>query len=138
MTVCLDTNVVLRIFTATPPFPFLLRRLLDGHITLAISNEILFEYREVTTSLYGTDTWEDTNRLLLGLERLGFVVNVSPSFRFALISSDPDDNKFADCAIAANAQFIVSSDRHFTVVNTAGYQCRAIDPLEFARLLGRS
>ena len=34
-------------------------------------------------------------------------------FRFNLIDKDKDDNKFVDCAIAANASFIVSEDSHF-------------------------
>lgn len=34
-------------------------------------------------------------------------------FRFQLIESDPDDNKFVDCAIAANADYIVTEDTHF-------------------------
>ena len=32
---------------------------------------------------------------------------------FHLIEQDKDDNKFVDCAIAANASFIVSEDAHF-------------------------
>jgi len=38
---------------------------------------------------------------------------VSPAYRFNLISADPDDNKFVDCAITAGATYIVSNDRHF-------------------------
>lgn len=38
---------------------------------------------------------------------------ITPAFRFNLITSDPDDNKFVDCAITAGATYIVSNDRHF-------------------------
>ena len=41
------------------------------------------------------------------------VERVTPYFRFNLITSDPDDNKFVDCAITAGAKYIVSNDRHF-------------------------
>ena len=34
-------------------------------------------------------------------------------YRWNLISKDPDDNKFVDCAIFGNADFIVSDDKHF-------------------------
>ena len=34
-------------------------------------------------------------------------------FHFHLIEQDKDDNKFVDCAIAANAKYIVSEDAHF-------------------------
>ncbi|MBI4531501.1 MAG: PIN domain-containing protein [Candidatus Latescibacteria bacterium] len=30
-----------------------------------------------------------------------------------LIVSDPDDNKFVDCAICAGADYIVTKDRHY-------------------------
>ena len=35
------------------------------------------------------------------------------SFKFNLIEADPDDNKFADCAIVANAEYIVCKTRSF-------------------------
>ena len=41
------------------------------------------------------------------------IEHVNPTYRFNLITVDPDDNKFVDCAIIAGATFIVSNDRHF-------------------------
>ena len=43
-------------------------------------------------------------------------VMLDAHFRGGLIQSDPDDNKFVDCAIVANANFIVSEDSHFNVL----------------------
>ena len=40
----------------------------------------------------------------------------SPFYAFHLIKADEDDNKFVDCAIVANAKYIVSNDRHFDVL----------------------
>lgn len=34
-------------------------------------------------------------------------------YSWQIVNEDPDDNKFIDCMIAANATFIVSNDRHF-------------------------
>jgi predicted nucleic acid-binding protein len=53
MTVCLDTGVFLQIFGAKQPFHPILRALLDGRLTLAVSTEILLEYEEITTRLSG-------------------------------------------------------------------------------------
>lgn len=36
---------------------------------------------------------------------------------FGLIKIDIDDNKFVDCAIAADAEYIVTNDKHFEVLN---------------------
>jgi predicted nucleic acid-binding protein len=37
-------------------------------------------------------------------------------YNWQLITADPDDNKFVDCAICANARYLVSNDRHFSVL----------------------
>ncbi|WP_366145465.1 PIN domain-containing protein [Methylovulum sp.] len=34
------------------------------------------------------------------------------------MDADKDDNKFVDCAVAGNADFLVSNDRHFNVLKT--------------------
>jgi predicted nucleic acid-binding protein len=33
-----------------------------------------------------------------------------------LIFNDPDDDKFVDLAVAGNADFLVTNDRHFNVL----------------------
>lgn len=42
-------------------------------------------------------------------------------FRWNLIEADPDDNKFVDCAISANVQFLVSNDGHFRVLKEVDF-----------------
>ena len=37
---------------------------------------------------------------------------VTPVERISEIASDPDDNKFLECALAAQADAIISGDRH--------------------------
>ena len=41
--------------------------------------------------------------------------------RFNLISTDPDDNKFVDCAIIASADYIVSNDSHFDILKNIDF-----------------
>jgi predicted nucleic acid-binding protein len=45
-----------------------------------------------------------------------FVIKTDIFYQFRLISQDEDDNKFVDCAIAANAAYLVSNDKHFRVL----------------------
>jgi uncharacterized protein len=33
-----------------------------------------------------------------------------------MIYADPDDDKFIDCAIAANADYLVTNDKHFNIL----------------------
>ena len=44
------------------------------------------------------------------------IVYITKYFRFRLITADPDDDKFVDCAFVGNADFIVSNDHHFDVL----------------------
>jgi len=37
-------------------------------------------------------------------------------YKWNLITADPDDNKFVDCAVSANATYLVTNDRHFNVL----------------------
>ena len=46
---------------------------------------------------------------------------ITPYFHFNLIKEDPDDNKFVDCAVAGNAKFIVSEDRHYNILKTVDF-----------------
>ncbi len=41
------------------------------------------------------------------------VLRVDAQYRFHLITADEDDNKFVDCAIVTNAEYIVTNDKHF-------------------------
>ena len=56
--------------------------------------------------------------LLLNLKN---VIKIEPYFNWVLIDNDPDDNKFVDCAIAGNAMFLVSNDKHFQVLNKVDF-----------------
>lgn len=60
----------------------------------------------------------------------------TPYYHFDLIVSDPDDNKFVDCALIANADYIVSDDSHFNVLCEIPFPpIRLLKLKEFARLL---
>ncbi len=64
----------------------------------------------------------------------GNIRQMEPQYRFAVITADPDDNKFCDCAIAAEAEFVVTDDAHFAALRSAGYKPQPISPGEFIRV----
>ena len=63
---------------------------------------------------------------------------VKKYYFWQLIEADPDDNKFVDCAIAAGANFLISNDKHFKVINDYPYfNIQLVKLKEFQSLLER-
>jgi putative PIN family toxin of toxin-antitoxin system len=140
MIVVLDTNVVIQALNRNHRFAIILDGWFTGRFSWAISTDILFEYREVIVRVSGLVRWKSLERLLeLAALHSDNVIQISPSFFFRTISADRDDDKFADCAITANADYIVTSDSHFRVLAGSGYRPQPITPeLFIERFLVRS
>lgn len=113
--VVVDTNCLLRMIPMRSKYRPAWESFLDGKYILCVSNEIVSEYMEILTAKVSTSFAENIVGAIL---RSPFVRRFDPQFHFNLIESDPDDNKFVDCAIIANADFIVSEDSHFRVLKT--------------------
>ena len=132
MTVCIDTNVVLGMFGRNGPWLPIRQALMDRRLVWAVTTEILLEYEEIAAREMGRAATAQLLRFIDLLEQTrSNVRHVSPTFRFQLITADPDDNKFTDCAITAGADYIVTEDRHFAPLATAGYHPQPITPAEF-------
>lgn len=87
--------------------------MLDGRNTLCVTTEILEEYTE---QLQRFTSPEFTEAALGVITNNPYTMFVTPYFHFKLITADPDDDKFVDCAVAANAKFVVTDDGHFDVL----------------------
>ena len=94
---------------------------------LAVSTAILLEYEEGITRLSGRVCWSQIAELFEHLEALhGTFHRRESAFQFRIITADPDDKKFVDCAIAAQADFTVTDDQHFSVLKNSGYAPRVV------------
>ncbi len=113
MKIVLDTNVLLTIISSKSANRNVFDSFLDEQYTLCITNEILAEYTEIITNKMGEDVANTLVELLLEQPNVEFITRY---FAWNLIQSDPDDNKFVDCAIACNATYLVSQDRHFKIL----------------------
>ena len=132
MTICLDTNVLLQLFGRRQPHLHIRRALFKGELDLAVSTSILLEYQEIVTRLNSPAAWTPAEGFLFSIHAAhGNLLLVDPRFNFNVIIADPDDNKFADCAIAAGADFIVTEDAHFDVLRQSGYRPQPITPADF-------
>jgi len=57
-------------------------------------------------------------------------------YNWMLIVADVDDNKFVDCAISANVDYIVTNDKHFDILKTVAFPVvRVINIEQFRSLL---
>ena len=113
--VVVDTNCLLRMIPLRSKYRQAWESFLDGKYILCVSNEIISEYMEILTVKVSSTFAENIVGAIL---RSPFVLRFDPQFHFNLIEADPDDNKFVDCAIIANADFIVSEASHFRVLKT--------------------
>lgn len=104
----------------------LFKAFLKGVVTMSCGNplwtertssvypmEILEEYIEILQRLTDNETAEYVVKTILNSP---FVELITPFYHFNLITVDPDDNKFVDCAISANAHYIVTNDHHYDVL----------------------
>jgi uncharacterized protein len=133
MIVCIDTNSIVQLFGKRSPYRAIVLELTRGRIELAVSSAILLEYEEVAAALYGPEFAKEVMGFLSLAAAAGSVRLVDPSFHFHIISADPDDNIFVDCAITAEANHIITEDRHFEALRGAGYKAQPITPTEFIR-----
>ncbi len=81
----------------------------SGKFQFGITNDILEEYEEVLGNFYSPTLATNVIELLLNLPN---GIPVTPYYKWSLIK-DQDDNKFVDCAIACQADYIITHDRHF-------------------------
>ena len=116
--IVLDTNSLIQSLPARSIYNRAWKSFFDGTNTLCVSNEILEEYQEIIERLVGPEIAKLTIDTIICNPYTAFF---TPHYHFNLILSDPDDNKFVDCAIAANAKFIVSEDHHFDVLRNYSF-----------------
>lgn len=116
--IVLDTNCLLMSLPKPSPYRCVWDAFLNGEITLCLSNDIIEEYLEIlslkTTSLIA-------NNVISTIINKKNVEFVTPFYKLHLIQADEDDNKFVDCAFAANASCIVSNDAHFRVLKEIAF-----------------
>ncbi len=118
MRIVLDTNCLIQSISPRSRYYAVWKSLVDGQNRLCVTNEIITEYLEILQRLTDQDTAETVVKTIVNSR---FVEFVTPYFHFELITQDPDDNKFVDCAITANARYIVTNDHHFDVLKSIDY-----------------
>jgi len=110
MKVVLDTNVLLVSIATKSRYRVIFDSLINNDLSLIISNEILSEYTEIIGRKTNMMVANNISEMLLSLQN---VHKQEVYYRWRLIEEDKDDNKFVDCAIAGDVDYLVSNDKHF-------------------------
>jgi putative PIN family toxin of toxin-antitoxin system len=126
--VVVDTNVFVSSFFGGNP-----RKIVDlwksAQLTLCLSKPIIDEYVEILQRI-GLKNKREL-RELLSLFAHGFhSIFTAKTPALHLVEEDPDDDKFIECAVSLNADFIVSGDKALLAIQDY-MGIRIVTPKEF-------
>ena len=114
----LDTNSLIQCISHRSPYHKLWLSFLNGKNLLCVSTEILEEYAEILCR----KTSQKFSELAISIiVNNPYTVFITPFYRFKLITADPDDNKFVDCAVAGQARFIITEDAHYNILKDIAF-----------------
>lgn len=109
----IDTNVLISSFFGGNP-----KKVIDlwrrGEAILCLTEEVVQEYLRVIARLPIAP--ETKNKLVAILQEKRNIELVTPSRRYVVVLEDLKDNKFIDCAVEAQADYIISGDAHLLQV----------------------
>lgn len=109
-----DTNVIVSAYLSrspTSPTQELINRWLAGEFILLVCDAIVDEFIEKLT-VRGVDR-EDIETFVALLDAMAEWVDVPAEAIVARIPADADDDVVVACALAGNADFLVTYDPHF-------------------------
>ena len=131
--IVLDTNCLIAALSRHSEYYPVWSDFQAGKYILCVSNEILEEYHEIRGQKTSAIVAQNVINLMLKSRNVELI---TPSFKFRLIEADHDDDKFVDCAFAANATYIVSDDKHFDILKEISFpQLLVLKLKEFLGLL---
>ena len=113
----IDTNVLVASLSFKSKHHWLIEFLLAKRIELYITEDILLEYEEILTTKYSQTV---ALNFIAALNQLSNVFHTPVYYRWNLIR-DPDDNKFVDCYISAGADYLISHDKHFSILSSVPF-----------------
>lgn len=118
MNIVLDTNCLLMSLSRRSPYYPVWRDFVNGKYTLCVTNDIIAEYEEILSEKVGAEIAANVIKAILDLPNTKMV---QVFFHLHLITADPDDDKFVDCAFKANAHYIVTQDHHYDVLKQTSF-----------------
>lgn len=137
MRVVLDINVVIAPFLSPKGVPALLLKAWEEEkFDLVISEALLEEYREVLSrkeiAVHHKMDQAAIERIINGFRK--YAILATPSRIPEVVKEDPDDDQLFAAALAGEASFIVTKNKH--VLSVSEYKgIQVLSPLAFLTLL---
>ena len=133
MIVVLDTNIVASASYWRGKPAHCLEAWVLGRFDLAISHPILAEYEEIIARLAVRYPTKQPTDWLSAIRQAGHLYLPAP---LPAATADPDDEMFIECAVAAQADYLVTGDKsHLLRLKQAG-GIPIVAASDFLRLLG--
>ncbi len=112
--VVIDTNALVSALSTKSVFHWLIKLILSEAIIVFVNDEILLEYEEVLQQKYSATV---ADNFIIALKELPNVHFVQVYYKWNILR-DPDDNKFVDCYVAANAEYLITNDTGFNLLKS--------------------
>ena len=133
MRIVLDTNCLLVSVQEYSKYFWLWQTFCNKNLALCYTDEILNEYQEILSYYYSEAMGKYVIDAILNAPH---AEPITVYFKWRLITNDPDDDKFVDCAISANANYIVTNDKHFNVLKKIDFpKVNIVDIDTFKKIL---
>ncbi|MBI5027029.1 MAG: putative toxin-antitoxin system toxin component, PIN family [Nitrospirae bacterium] len=131
MRVILDTNVYISAMLFGGKCEEILKLANQSLFEVVISKKILYEIKSVLKEKFH---WTDKQiaEVIKYIKSITTIVN--PDISLAIIKEDPADNKIIECAVASNATYIVTGDKHHLLSIKEYSGIKILSPIEFLRL----
>ena len=110
--VVIDTNILLVSISEKSSIHWIFQLIIENEIDVYLTNDIFIEYQEIVTQKMGSEAFSSFFEVTKNLNNIYFI---DTYFKFNLLL-DEDDNKFVDCAIASNGDFILTEDKDFNIL----------------------
>ncbi|MBF0478807.1 MAG: putative toxin-antitoxin system toxin component, PIN family [Candidatus Omnitrophica bacterium] len=132
MKVVLDTNVLISAIIFGGKSRDILEMAISGKIKLAISQDILKELAEVLIDKKFQSPASFVQQIIHELFEISELVIVTSKIN--VIKNDPDDNRILECAVGAEADYIVSGDKDLLTLKHFG-KIKILSPSDFGGLI---
>ena len=129
--VVLDTNVLISALGWSGPPSDCWDLVIEEKILNFISKPIIEELIEVMD--YPKFKFSESEKEQFIEVLISYSILVEPEKNLDVIDEDPDDNKFLECSLKAEVDYIISGDQH--VLDLERYEgIKIVDPKEFIEI----